>query len=176
MSGKYGGKWESDKELETLFTRIMAKESVQKNTKTTKLIYCERTFGLFSVLMSFLSTCLYLLLECTCMYSTSTSTSTCACAWVYICVCVCAWACARARANACVRKHMRTGLKMCEILHSSFVEMLLMCAGRCECPLAPMNHVKHLRAGRQYKSFPPDRFCHVEVKTPTILSNKTSNA
>jgi len=29
---------------------------------------------------------------------------------------------------------------------------------------------------RQYKSFPPDRFCQVEMKNPTRLSNKTSNA
>ena len=29
---------------------------------------------------------------------------------------------------------------------------------------------------RQYKSFPPDRFCQVEIKNPTRLSNKTSNA
>ena len=29
---------------------------------------------------------------------------------------------------------------------------------------------------RQYKSFPPDRFCQVEMKNPTTLSNKTSNA
>jgi len=28
----------------------------------------------------------------------------------------------------------------------------------------------------QYKSFPGDRFCQVEMKNPTILSNKTSNA
>jgi len=28
----------------------------------------------------------------------------------------------------------------------------------------------------QYKSFPPDRFCQVEMKNPTRLSNKTSNA
>jgi len=29
---------------------------------------------------------------------------------------------------------------------------------------------------RQYKSFPPDRFCQVEMKNPTRLSNKTNNA
>ena len=29
---------------------------------------------------------------------------------------------------------------------------------------------------RQYKSFPPDRFCQVEMKKPTKLSNKSSNA
>ena len=29
---------------------------------------------------------------------------------------------------------------------------------------------------RQYKLFPPDRFCHVEMKNPTRLSNKSSNA
>jgi len=29
---------------------------------------------------------------------------------------------------------------------------------------------------RQYKSFPPDRFCQAEMKNPTRLSNKTSNA
>ena len=29
---------------------------------------------------------------------------------------------------------------------------------------------------RQYKSFPPDRFCQVERKNPTRLSNKTNNA
>jgi len=28
---------------------------------------------------------------------------------------------------------------------------------------------------RQYKSFPPDRFCQVEMKNPTRLSNKTNN-
>jgi len=33
MSGKYGGKWESDEELETLFTRIMANESVEKTQR-----------------------------------------------------------------------------------------------------------------------------------------------
>ena len=132
MSGKHGGKWESDEELETLFTRIMANESVRKNTKTTKLIYCERAFGLFSVFMSFLSKSLHFLLECTCMYSTSTSTNTCACARVYVCLCVCAWACARARAKACMRKRMRTDLQMCDILPASFLEGLLICAFRCQ--------------------------------------------
>jgi len=29
---------------------------------------------------------------------------------------------------------------------------------------------------RQYKSFPTDRFCQVEMKNPTRLSNKSSNA
>jgi len=29
---------------------------------------------------------------------------------------------------------------------------------------------------RQYKSFPPHRFCQVEMKNPTRLSNKTNNA
>ena len=29
---------------------------------------------------------------------------------------------------------------------------------------------------RQYKSFPPDRFCQVEMKNPTRLSNKTNTA
>ena len=29
---------------------------------------------------------------------------------------------------------------------------------------------------RQYKSFPSDRFCQMEMKNPTRLSNKTNNA
>ena len=29
---------------------------------------------------------------------------------------------------------------------------------------------------REYKSFPPDRFCQVEMKNPTRLSNNSSNA
>jgi len=29
---------------------------------------------------------------------------------------------------------------------------------------------------RQYKPFPPDRFCQVEIKNPTRMSNNTSNA
>jgi len=29
---------------------------------------------------------------------------------------------------------------------------------------------------RQYKSFPPDRFCQVEIKNTTGLSNKPSTA
>ena len=51
-------------------------------------------------------------------------------------------------------------------------------------PPAPMNHVKYLRAGpaemklvhRQHKSFPPDRFCQVEIQKTTELSDKSSNA
>ena len=53
-------------------------------------------------------------------------------------------------------------------------------------PPAPMNHVKYLRAGppemplrnlyNWYKSFPPDQRGLVEMKNPTRLSNKTSNA
>ena len=57
----------------------------------------------------------------------------------------------------------------------------------CICPPAPMNQVKYLRAGpaempfwklvhRQYKSFPPDRFCQVEIQKTTGLSNKPSTA
>ena len=29
---------------------------------------------------------------------------------------------------------------------------------------------------RQYKSFPPDRLCQVEIQKPTVLSNKLSTA